>query len=382
MPLSLFALAVSAFAIGTAEFVTTGLLQTIAADLQISITRAGMMTSGYALGVVISAPLLTLLSARANRKHTLLLLLVLFITGNIISSLSGNLEMLMAGRVLAACCHGAFFGIGAVVAASVVAADKQASAIALMFTGLTLANVLGVPAGTWLGQHYGWRSAFQVIALLGGIGFAGLFWLLPDQSPGQQSLSRELAVFRRAEVWLALLITATGFSGLLASFAYISPMMTEISGFSTTNLSLILVVYGLGLVSGNLVSARFANHRPEPVILVLLTSLVALLVLFYFTLHIRWMAVVNVFMLGAVGFGTIPPLQMYVMKKAQGASALASAANISAFNLGAAGGVVLGGKAIDAGFGLASPNLAGALLSGAGLMIALCCMVSSGRQKR
>lgn len=221
-----------------------------------------------------------------------------------------------------------------------------------MFTGLTLANVLGVPAGTWLGQQYGWRSAFQVIALLGGIGFAGLFWLLPDQPPGQQSLSRELAVFRRAEVWLALLITATGFSGLLASFAYISPMMTEISGFSTTNLSLILVVYGLGLVSGNLVSARFANHRPEPVILVLLTSLVALLVLFYFTLHIRWMAVVNVFMLGAVGFGTIPPLQMYVMKKAKGASALASAANISAFNLGAAGGVVLGGRPLTLALGL------------------------------
>ncbi|KGD71947.1 arabinose transporter permease [Tatumella morbirosei] len=382
MPLSLFVLAVSAFAIGSAEFVTTGLLQTIAADLQISITHAGMMTSGYALGVVVSAPLLTWLSARANRKHTLLLLLVLFIAGNIISSLADNLEILMVGRILAACCHGAFFGIGAVVATRMVEADKQASAIALMFTGLTLANVLGVPAGTWLGQHYGWRSAFQLIALLGGVGLVGLCWLLPNQQTEQQRQTGELAVFRRPEVWLALLITASGFGGLLASFAYISPMMTEISGFSITDLSLILVVYGLGLVSGNLVAARFANHRPEPVILVLLTLLVALLLLFYFTLHIRWLAVINVFMLGAVGFGTVPPLQMYVLQKAYGAPALASAANISAFNLGAAGGVMLGGQAIDAGFGLASPNLAGALLSGTGLIIALCVMVSPVRRRR
>ena len=382
MPLSLFALAVSAFAIGSAEFVTTGLLQTIAGDLQISITRAGIMTSGYALGVVVSAPLLTLLSARADRKHTLLLLLLLFISGNIISSLANNLTILMAGRVLAACCHGAFFGIGAVVATRVVAENKQASAIALMFTGLTLANVLGVPAGTWLGQQYGWRSAFQLIALLGCAGFVGLFWLLPDQPAEQSRLTGELAVFRRPEVWLALLITATGFSGLLASFAYISPMMTEISGFNPGDLSLILGVYGLGLVAGNVTAARFANRAPEPVILTLLISLVTVLVLFYFTLHIRWLAVINVFILGAVGFGTIPPLQMYVLQKAHGAPALASAANISAFNLGAAGGVMLGGQAIDAGFGLASPNLAGALLSGTGLIIALCVMVIPRRSMR
>ncbi|MBU9824598.1 MFS transporter [Rouxiella badensis] len=378
MPLALLALAISAFAIGTTEFVTTGLLQNIANDLHVSIPQAGYLTSGYAMGVVVSAPILTILLARFNRKHTLVFLILLFIIGSVISAQSSNFEQLLIGRVLSAFCHGAFFGIGAVVATTVVDPNKKASAIALMFTGLTLANVVGVPLGTFFGQHFGWRAAFWAIAVLGVVGFVGLSILVPKQLTEPSHILDELAVFKRPQVWLALFITAIGFSGLLASFAYISPMMTEVAGFSPDNLAWILSIYGIGLVIGNLVAAKFADRALVPTILTLLTLLVIILLLFIYTIHIKSLAIITVFFLGAIGFGTIPPLQMYVMDKATGAPTLASAANISAFNLGASGGVWLGGAAINAGYGFVSPNWVGAITSGVGLLIAIYAM----RQRR
>ncbi|GEN29203.1 MFS transporter [Halovibrio variabilis] len=378
MPLALLALAISAFAIGTTEFVTTGLLQDIASDLNVTIPQAGYLTSGYAMGVVVSAPVLTILLTRFNRKYTLLFLIFLFIIGSIVSALAVNFQQLLVGRVLSAFCHGAFFGIGAVVATKVAAPNKKASAMALMFTGLTLANVIGVPLGTYFGQHFGWRAAFWVIAALGGVGFIGLLALVPKQANERSNVLKEIAVFRRPQVWLALLVTAIGFSGLLASFAYISPMMTDVAGFTPESLAWILSIYGIGLVVGNLVAARFADKALAPTILTLLALLVLTLLLFTYTIHIKPLALINVFLLGAIGFGTIPPLQMYVMEKATGAPALASAANISAFNLGAAGGVWLGGAAIDAGYGLVSPNWVGAITTGIGLLIAIYAV----RQKR
>lgn len=371
MPLALFAMAISAFAIGTTEFVTTGLLQDIASDLNVTIPQAGYLTSGYAMGVVISAPILTILLARFNRKNTLLFLMLLFIIGSVVSALSTSFQQLLVGRFLSAFCHGAFFGIGAVVATTVVPPNKKASAIALMFTGLTLANVVGVPLGTYLGQSFGWRAAFWSIATLGGIGFIGLWALIPKQTTERGNVLNELAVFKRPQVWLALFVTAIGFSGLLASFAYISPMMTEVTGFAPQNLAWILSIYGVGLVIGNLVAAKFADKALVPTILTLLTLLVATLLLFTYTIHVKPLALLNVFLLGAIGFGTIPALQMYVMEKADGAPTLASAANISAFNLGAAGGVWLGGAAINAGYGFASPNWIGAITTGIGLLIAI-----------
>ncbi|CAI2494324.1 MFS transporter [Serratia plymuthica] len=371
MPLALLALAISAFAIGTTEFVTTGLLQDIARDLHITIPQAGYLTSGYALGVVISAPILTILLARFNRKHTLVFLILLFIAGSIVSARAVTFEELMFGRVLSAFCHGAFFGIGAVVATTVVAPNKKASAIALMFTGLTLANVVGVPLGTYVGQHFGWRAAFWAIAVLGVIGFAGLAALVPKQLAERSHIMDEIAVFKRPQVWLALVVTAIGFSGLLASFAYISPMMTEVAGFAPENLAWILSIYGVGLVVGNIVAAKFADRALVPTILTLLILLTLVLLLFTYTIHIKPLAIITVFLLGAIGFGTIPPLQMYVMEKATGAPTLASAANISAFNLGASGGVWLGGMAIDAGYGFVSPNWVGAMTTGIGLLIAI-----------
>ncbi|MGB8664458.1 MAG: MFS transporter [Serratia inhibens] len=371
MPLALLALAISAFAIGTTEFVTTGLLQDIARDLHITIPQAGYLTSGYALGVVISAPILTLLLARFNRKHTLVFLILLFIIGSLVSARAATFEQLMLGRVLSAFCHGAFFGIGAVVATTLVAPNKKAGAIALMFTGLTLANVVGVPLGTYFGQHFGWRAAFWAVAALGVIGFVGLAMLVPKQLAERSAILDEIAVFKRPQVWLALIVTAVGFSGLLASFAYISPMMTEVAGFAPENLAWILSIYGVGLVVGNIVAAKFADRAPVPTILTLLLLLTLILVLFTYTLHIKPLAIISVFLLGAIGFGTIPPLQMYVMETASGAPTLASAANISAFNLGASGGVWLGGVAIDAGYGFVSPNWVGAITTGIGLLIAV-----------
>lgn len=378
MPLALLALAISAFAIGTTEFVTTGLLQDIAHDLSITIPQAGYLTSGYALGVVVSAPILTILLARFNRKHTLVFLILLFIIGSVISAQAATFEQLMFGRVLSAFCHGAFFGIGAVVATTVVAPNQKASAIALMFTGLTLANVVGVPLGTFFGQHFGWRAAFWAITLLGILGFIGLTLLVPKQISERTPILSELAVFKRPQVWLALIMTAVGFSGLLASFAYISPMMTEVAGFAPENLAWILSIYGIGLVIGNIVAAKFADKALIPTILTLLTLLVLVLVLFTYTIHIKPLAIITVFLLGAIGFGTIPPLQMYVMEKAAGAPTLASAANISAFNLGASGGVWLGGITINAGYGFVSPNWIGAITTGVGLLITIYAV----RQKR
>jgi DHA1 family inner membrane transport protein len=273
--------------------------------------------------------------------------------------------------VLSAFCHGAFFGIGAVVATTVVAPNKQARAIALMFTGLTLANVVGVPLGTYFGQHFGWRAAFWAITALGVIGLVGLAVLVPRQLTETRSILAELAVFKRPQVWLALLVTAVGFSGLLASFAYISPMMTEVAGFAPENLVWILSIYGVGLVTGNIVAAKFADRALVPTILTLLTLLALILLLFTYSIHSKPLAIINVFFLGAIGFGTIPPLQMYVMETAVSAPTLASAANISAFNLGASGGVWLGGMAIDSGYGFASPNWVGALTTGTGLLIAI-----------
>ncbi|MBP6115423.1 MAG: MFS transporter [Neisseriaceae bacterium] len=371
MPLALLALAICAFAIGTTEFVATGLLPDFVRDFHISIPQAGYITMGYALGVVISAPILTLLLLRFNRKKVLIFLMLLFLAGSLLSALAATFTQLMLGRILSSFCHGAFFGIGSVVATKLVAPNKQASAIALMFSGLTLANVVGVPLGTLFGQSMGWRSAFWAIAVLALIGLIGLVRLIPAQSAQAPSIRGELAEFRKPQVWLALLVTTIGFSGLFAMFAYIAPLMIEVVGFAPQHLAWILSLFGVGLVLGNLVSGRLADRHLHPTLLTMLGLLALLLLLLTVSVGHPVAVLLNVFLLGAIGFGTVPPLQMYLMSQAQGAPTLASAANISAFNLGAAAGVWLGGEAIARGFGLLSPSWVGAAMSGLGLLVAL-----------
>ncbi|MFF1815744.1 MFS transporter [Kribbella sp. NPDC058245] len=372
MPAALLALAIGAFGIGTTEFVIMGLLPEVATDFGVSIPSAGLLISGYALGVVVGAPLLTAIGSKVSRKTVLIALMGVFIAGNLLSALAPSYGVLMTGRIVAALAHGAFFGVGSVVAASLVPKAKQASAIALMFTGLTVANVLGVPGGTALGQQFGWRSTFWAVTALGVIGLLGIVFLVPKQDTAEgPGLRVELAVFKNVQVWLALAMTALGFAGVFASFTYIAPMMTEVAGFSSGAVTWLLVLFGGGLVVGNLLGGKAADRSLMPSLYVILALLAAVLVVFVFTAHAKVPAAITIAIFGAAGFATVAPLQKRVMDKAVGAPALASAANIAAFNLGNAIGAYLGGLTISHGLGYTAPNWVGAALAIAGLLAAL-----------
>lgn len=372
MPLALLALAIGAFGIGTTEFVIAGLLPEVAAEFDVSIPAAGWLISGYALGVAAGAVPMTLLGARLRRKHLLLILMVVFIAGNAISALAPSYAVMMAGRIVAACCHGAFFGVGSVVAADLVAPNRRASAIAFMFTGLTLANVLGVPMGTFLGQEFGWRSTFWAVVALGVVGFAGIAVLVPDlPRVATGGALHELRVLRSGRVWLAVAMTVLGFGGVFASFTYVAPMMTEAAGFSDGAVSWLLVLFGAGLVLGNLVGGRFADRRLMPSLYVLLAGLAVVLAVFTLTATSPVPAAVTLFLLGAFGFATVPPLQMRVLDSAAAAPTIASAVNIGAFNVGNAVAAWLGGLVISAGLGYTAPNWVGAAMAAGALLLAV-----------
>ncbi|MFC8845624.1 MULTISPECIES: MFS transporter [unclassified Micromonospora] len=371
MPPALLALAVSAFGIGTTEFVIMGLLPEVAGDFHVSIPTAGLLISGYALGVVVGAPVLTVGAARLRRKHALVGLMAIFVIGNALSALAPTYGLLMTGRIVASLCHGAFFGLGSVAAASLVPSALRARAIALMFGGLTLANVLGVPMGTALGQRFGWRATFWAVVLLGVVGLVALLLLVPDRQPeGDTGVRAQLAPFRRPQVWLALAMTALGFGGLFASFTYVAPMMTEVAGFAPSSVTWLLVLFGIGLCLGNYLGGRAADRALMPTLFVVLALLTAVLAVFTVTSHHRLPAAVTLFLLGTAGFATVPGLQMRAIQQAGRDSTLTSALNIAAFNLGNAIGAYLGGAAIDAGYGLTAPNLVGAGLTAASIAVA------------
>ncbi|MFI6800722.1 MFS transporter [Streptosporangium canum] len=371
MPLALLALAIGAFGIGTTEFVIAGLLPEVARDFGVSIPTAGYLISGYALGVAVGAAPMTVLGTRMRRKHLLLALMVIFILGNVLSALAPTYGLMMTGRVVASFTHGAFFGVGAILAGDLVAPGRRASAIALMFTGLTLANVLGVPMGTFIGQAFGWRVTFWVVAGLGVVGLLSIAALVPVQArPAGTDIGAELAVFRNPQVWLAIAMTVLGFGGVFASFTYIAPMMTEVAGFSEGAVSWLLVLFGVGLVIGNLLGGRLADRALMPSLYALLAGLALVLAVFTFTSRAQIPAAITVFLLGAFGFATVPPLQKRVLDNAAAAPTLASAVNIGAFNLGNALAAWLGGLVITAGLGYTAPNWVGALLAAAALALA------------
>lgn len=372
MPLALLALAIGAFGIGTTEFVIMGLLPEVAADYGVTIPTAGFLVTGYALGVVLGAPLMTVLGTRIPRKRMLMLLMGLFIAGNLLSALAPAFGVMLAGRVVASLAHGAFFGIGAVVAAELVAPAKRAGAIALMFTGLTVANVVGVPLGTLVGQHFGWRVTFVIVAALGVLGLLGIARLVPElPRPEGVRVRHELAAFRNVQVLLAMGMTVLGFGGVFAAVTYITPMMTEVAGFADTSVTWLLVLLGLGMVAGNLVGGRFADRALMPMLYTSLGALALLLALFTLTAHTKAGAAVTLVLIGAVGFATVPPLQKRVLDQAAGAPTLASAMNIGAFNLGNALAAWLGGLVISAGLGWTAPNWVGAALAAAALGLAV-----------
>ncbi|MFF9312086.1 MFS transporter [Streptomyces sp. NPDC014748] len=372
MPLALLALAIGAFGIGTTEFVIMGLLPEVASDFGVSIPTAGLLVTGYALGVMLGAPLMTVLGTKISRKRMLMLLMGLFIAGNLLSALAPVFSVMLIGRVVASLAHGAFFGIGSVVAAELVAPHKRAGAIAMMFTGLTVANVVGVPLGTLIGQSAGWRVTFAAVAGLGVLGLAGIAKLVPDlPKPEGVHLRHELAALKNAQVLLAMAMTVLGFGGVFAAVTYIAPMTTHVTGFSDGSVTWLLVLFGLGMVGGNLVGGRFADRALMPMLYVSLSALAVVLALFTLTAHNKIAAAVTIVLIGALGFATVPPLQKRVLDQAHGAPTLASALNIGAFNLGNALSAWLGGLVIAAGFGYTAPNWVGAALAAGALVLAV-----------
>ncbi|MGW1932028.1 MFS transporter [Streptomyces sp. NPDC001919] len=372
MPLALLALAVGAFGIGTTEFVIMGLLPDIAADYGVSIPAAGLLVTGYALGVVVGAPLLTVFGAKVSRKRMLMLLMGLFVLGNLLSALAPNLGVMLTGRVVASLAHGSFFGIGSVVAAELVAPEKKAGAIATMFTGLTVANIVGVPLGTFIGQALGWRTTFAIVAALGLVGLLGIAKLVPaTPRPEGTRLRGELKAFRNPQVLLAMAMTVLGFGGVFAAITYIAPMMTEVAGYSEGAVTWLLVLFGAGMFLGNLLGGRYADRALMPLLYAALGGLAVVLALFTVLAHHKVLAAVAIVLVGALGFATVPPLQKRVLDQAHGAPTLASAVNIGAFNLGNALAAWLGGLVIAAGFGYTAPNWVGALLAAAALGLAL-----------
>ncbi|MER6425309.1 MFS transporter [Streptomyces sp. NPDC001137] len=372
MPLALLALAIGAFGIGTTEFVITGLLPEVAGSFGVSIPTAGLLVTGYALGVMFGAPLMAVLGTKVSRKRMLMLLMGLFIAGNLLSAVAPTFAVMLIGRVVASLTHGAFFGIGSVVAADLVASDRKAGAIAMMFSGLTVANVVGVPLGTFVGQHAGWRATFAVVAGLGVIGLLGVAVLVPEMPrPEGVYLRHELAAFKNAQVLLAMAMTVLGFGGVFAAITYIAPMMTHVAGFTDGSVTWLLVLFGLGMVGGNLVGGRFADRALMPMLYVSLGGLATVLALFTITAQHKVLAAVSIALIGALGFATVPPLQKRVLDHASGAPTLASAVNIGAFNLGNALSAWLGGLVIAAGLGYTAPNWVGALMALAALLLAL-----------
>ncbi|CCG88669.1 MFS transporter [Erwinia piriflorinigrans] len=374
MPLALWALAIGAFGIGTTEFIIAGLLPVIANEFSVSIPVAGNLATSYALGVFVGAPALIILGSKIPRKAMLVFLMGLFVAGNLITAFAPTLGIAIVGRVVTSMTHGAFFGIGSIIAAEMVAPSKRVQAISFMFMGLTVANLIGVPVGTWIGQHLSWRTAFSIIAVIGVVTIISVAWLIPHQSrPENQNFAHEFNAFRNVNVLLAMGITILGPGAFFTSITYIAPMMTELAGYSASSITWLMLLFGLGLFMGNQLGGRYADRALMPMLYFTLAAQAVVLFVFNFTAHSQIMSAICIFLMAAFGFATVSPIQKLVMDKARaaGAPTLASAVNIGLFNLGNALGAWLGGLVIAAGFGLNSPNWAGAILSVGALILAV-----------
>jgi DHA1 family inner membrane transport protein len=350
MPLPLLALAVAAFGIGTTEFVIMGLLPDVARDLAVSIPAAGMLVSAYALGVTIGAPIVAIAVADMPRKKALLALIGVFIVGNLLCAVAPGYGILMIARIVTAFCHGAFFGIGSVVAAGLVAPNRRAQAIALMFTGLTLANVLGVPLGTALGQAVGWRATFWAVTGIGVLAAAALAACLPAKIEMQKtSLIHEFGVLKNPQVLMVLGISVLASASLFSTFTYITPILEQVTGFTPHAVTLVLLLFGLGLTVGSTLGGKLADWRLMPSLVALLLAIAVIMTIFAGTMHAVFPALLTIFLWGVLAFAIVPPLQMLIVDRASQAPNLASTLNQGAFNLGNATGAWLGGLAIGVG---------------------------------
>ncbi|HCR3985026.1 TPA: MFS transporter [Kluyvera ascorbata] len=368
MPLALLALTISAFAIGTTEFVIVGLVPTIAEQLAISLPSAGMLVSIYALGVAIGAPVLTALTGKLPRKQLLLALMVLFTVGNLLAWQAPGYATLVVARLLTGLAHGVFFSIGSTIATSLVPKEKAASAIAIMFGGLTVALVTGVPLGTFIGQHFGWRETFLAVSLLGVIALIASAILVPGNIPGRApaSLTDQLKVLTHPRLLMIYAITALGYGGVFTAFTFLAPMMQNLAGFTPNAVSWILLGYGVAVAVGNIWGGKLADkHGAVPALKFIFAALAALLVVFQFTASIQYAALATVLVMGVFAFGNVPGLQVYVVQKAEeytpAAVDVASGLNIAAFNVGIAIGSVVGGQTVEH-YGLAQTPWIGALI--------------------
>jgi MFS transporter, DHA1 family, inner membrane transport protein len=372
--MAIYALTIGAFGIGTTEFVIMGLLLQLATDLQVTVSSAGLLISGYAMGVFVGAPLLTAALSPMPRKTALLVLMGIFTLGNLACALAPSYAVLMVARIVTSLAHGTFFGVGAVVATSLVPPERKAAALSTMFTGLTVATLLGVPAGAWLGLHFGWRSTFWAVTVIGLVATAVIAVFVSGRQAGcgsSVSLADELKVLGRVHVLLGLLATVFGFSGVFAVFTYIQPLLTRVTGFAEGSVSPILLLFGVGMVVGNLVGGRLTDRAPVRMLLSSLLGLAVILVLMGFAVGSEVTAVAFVALLGAGAFCTVAPLQLRVLSKAEGAGQnMASSLNIAAFNLGNALGAWLGGVVIDHGPGLARLPFVAACMTLVGLATA------------
>ncbi|AEK63064.1 MFS transporter [Collimonas fungivorans] len=372
MPLALWALTLSAFAIGTTEFVIVGLIPTIATSLGVSVPSAGLLVSLYALGVAVGAPVLTALTGRVPRKQLLLGLMALFTIGNLVAWMAPGYEALMAARVLTGLAHGVFFSIGSTIATGLVPKEKAASAIALMFTGLTVALVTGVPLGTFIGQTFGWQSTFLAVSLLGVIAFVGSWILVPNNiaSSKPASLLTQAAVLKKPRLLLVYAITALGYGGSFIAFTYLAPILQEISGFSASTVSLVMLVYGVSVAFGNIWGGKLADKRgPIRALQIVFAMLAVVLFVLTFTAANPWLAVLTVLAWGAFAFGNVPGLQVYVVQQAERhaprAVDVASGLNIAAFNVGIALGAWGGGLIVSHLGLMATPWIGAVVVLGA-----------------
>ncbi len=368
MPLALLVLALSSFAIGTTEFVIMGLLPEVAADLSVTIPEAGWLVTGYALAVALGAPIMAVSTAKLKRRSALIMLMAFFIAGNLLCAIAPNYWVLMVARIVTALCHGAFFGIGSVVAANLVSEDRKARAVALMFTGLTLANVLGVPLGTAVGQAFGWRSTFWVVTAIGIVTIVGLIAILPrDKQEEQSSILREIAALRNGRLWMALSVTVFFSASMFTLFTYIAPLLRDVTGISPEGVTWTLFLIGVGLTVGNLIGGKLADWRLGTALAAIFAAIALTSAIFFYTSRFFIPAEITLFLWAAATFAAVPALQVGVVGFGKDAPNLVSTINIGAFNTGNALGAWVGGMVIDAGLDLNRVPLAAAAMALIGL---------------
>jgi DHA1 family arabinose polymer transporter-like MFS transporter len=365
MKKSLLSLMLGGLTIGITEFVMMGLLPDIASDLKISIPVAGYLISAYALGVVLGAPLIVIIARNAPPKKILLILAAMLAFFNSLSIIAPSYNLLFISRLLSGLPHGAFFGVGAVVATRLADKGKEAQAISIMFSGLTVANLAGVPIGTYIGHNFAWRYTFIIIAFIGLITFAALYFWMPNlEAKAKETVKSQLQIFKKPEAWLVILITAIGTGGLFCWISYIAPLLTEVSKFQASDVSYIMVLAGLGMVIGNLIGGKLTDRfSPEITIIAILLLLSVDLMLVYFFSSYQYISLLLVFTTGCISFSIGAPIQMLMIKTAVGSEMIASAAIQAAFNVGNALGAFLGGQPLVAGFNYATPNLVGVIMA-------------------